>query len=72
MYRMKCIGCAENGQREGMYIGETARSIGERASEHLVRYEQNEKNSVFYKRMLELHDRYIGYVLWRRDAQASD
>ena len=55
MYRMKCLGCAENDQREGMYIGETARSIGERASEHLVKYEQNEKNSVFHKHMIEWH-----------------
>ena len=36
--------------------GETARSIGERAREHLVKYEQNEKNSVFYKHMLDRHD----------------
>ena len=39
-----------------MSCGETARSTGERASEHLVRYEQNEKNSVFYKHMLDGHD----------------
>ena len=38
-----------------MYIGETARSIGERASEHLVKYEQNEKNSVFHKHMIQWH-----------------
>ena len=56
VYRIKCLGCTENDQIEGMYIGETARSIGERASEHLVKYEQNEKNSVFYKHMLDRHD----------------
>ena len=55
VYRMKCLGYAKNDQREGMYIGETARSIGERASEHLVKYEQNEKNSVFHKHMIEWH-----------------
>ena len=56
VYRMKCLGCAENDERDGTYIGETARSIGERASEHLVKYEQSEKNSVFHKHMLERHD----------------
>ena len=56
VYGIKCLGCTENDQIEGTYIGETARSIGERASEHLVKYEQNEKNSVFYKHMLDRHD----------------
>ena len=55
MYRMKCLGCTENDEREGTYIGETARTIGERANEHLVGYEQNEKSSVFYKHVLERH-----------------
>lgn len=56
VYRVKCLGCAESNGREGTYIGETARSIGERASEHLTKYENSEKTSVFYKHMLERHD----------------
>ena len=56
MYRMKCLGCTENDEREGTCIGETARSIRERLGEHLVTHKQNEKNSAFYKHVLERHD----------------
>ena len=42
--------------RDGTYIGETARSIGERASEHFSKYENKDKNSVFHKHMVERHD----------------
>ncbi len=38
------------------YIGETARSIGERTTERITKYENNEQNSVFYKHMVEQHD----------------
>ena len=44
---MKCLGCAENNGREGTYIAETARSIGETASEHLTKYENSELISYF-------------------------
>ena len=44
VYMMKYLGCTENDEREGTYIGEMARSIGEKANEQLVRCEQNEND----------------------------
>ena len=56
MYIIKCHGCTEYDERERAYNGESARSIGERASEHLIKYEESEQNSMFNKRMLEQRD----------------
>ena len=38
-----------------MYVGETARSIGERVNEHLAKYEVKDKNSIFQKHIEEKH-----------------
>ena len=56
VYRVTCNGCVGRDSRDGTYIGETARSIGERASEHFSKYENKDKNSVFHKHMVERHD----------------
>ena len=38
-----------------MYVGETARNIGERVSEHLTKYQVKDKNSIFQKHIEEKH-----------------
>ena len=38
-----------------MYVGETARSIGERVNEHLTKYQVKDKNSIFQKHIEEKH-----------------
>ena len=40
---------------DGLNIGETARSIGERIGENLNRYEIKDKSSVFHKHIGEKH-----------------
>ena len=40
---------------DGLYVGETARSIGERVSEHLAKYEVKYKNPIFQKHIEEKH-----------------
>ena len=42
---------------DGLYIRETARSIGERLGEHLNTYEIKDKNSVFHK---QIEDKDVG------------
>ena len=37
------------------YIGETARSVGERFDEHFKKYIGKQKSSVFYQHALECH-----------------
>ena len=50
VYEVSCNGCNAN------YIGETARSIGERFSEHLNKYNSNSSSSIFHKHMCEKHN----------------
>ena len=52
VYEMKCQGCQNE---KGMYIGETARSIGERVNEHITGYENKSKNSVFHRHVVDEH-----------------
>ena len=40
---------------DGLYVGETARSTGERVNEHLTKYEVKDKNSIFQKHIEEKH-----------------
>ena len=56
VYEMKCQGCNGKGSNDGLYIGETARSVGERINEHLTKYEKKDKNSVFHKHVEEKHN----------------
>ncbi len=56
VYQMKCQGCTGQRNNIGLYIGETARSVGERVSEHLAKYEMKCKNSIFHKHVQEKHD----------------
>ena len=55
VYQIKCQGCTESSISDGLYVGETARSIGERVNEHLAKYEVKDKNSVFQKHIEEKH-----------------
>ena len=55
VYQMKCQGCIGKRTNDGLYVGETARSVGERIGEHLTKYEVNDKNSVFHKHVEEKH-----------------
>ena len=48
VYEIKCT-CGEN------YIGETARSLGERCNEHIKKLERKESTSVFHQHMIEKH-----------------
>ena len=50
IYEVACNGC------NAKYIGETARSIGERFNEHLGKYNSNSLSSVFHEHMREKHD----------------
>ena len=36
-----------------LYIGETARSVGEGVNEHLIKYETKDKNPVFHTQVEE-------------------
>ena len=49
VYEIKCT-CGEN------YIGETARSLGERCNEHVKKLERKESISVFHQHMIEKHN----------------
>ena len=53
VYQMKCQGCIGKRTNEGLYVGETARSVGGRIGEHLTKYEVKDKNSVFHKHVEE-------------------
>ena len=55
VYQMKCQGCIEKRTNDGLYVGETARSVEERIGEHLAKYEVKGKNSVFHKLVEEKH-----------------
>ena len=55
VYQMKCQGCNGKRTNDGLYVGETARSVEERIGEHLTKYEVNDKNSVFHKYLEEKH-----------------
>ena len=55
VYQMKCQGCIGKRTNDGLYVGETARSLGERIGEHLTKYEAKDKNSVFHKHVEEKH-----------------
>ena len=55
MYQIKCQGCTESSINDGLYVGEMARSIGERVNEHLAKYEVKDKNSIFQKHIEEKH-----------------
>ena len=48
--------CRKRPKRRNVYWINGKKHWRERASEHLVKYEQNEKNSVFHKHMIEWHD----------------
>ena len=37
VYQMKCQGCTGRNVSDGLYVGETARSIGERIGERLTK-----------------------------------
>ena len=55
VYQIKCQGCTRSSINDGLYVGETARSIGERVSERLTKYEVKDKNSIFQKLIEEKH-----------------
>ena len=55
VYKMKFQGCTERNVNDGLYIGEIARSKGERIGEHLDKYEIKYKNSAFHKHIGEKH-----------------
>ena len=55
VHQVKCQGCTGRNVNDGLYIGETARRIGERIGEHLNTYEIKGKNSVFQKHIDEKH-----------------
>ena len=48
VYEIKCT-CGEN------YIGETARSLGERCNEHIKKLKRKESTSIFHQHMIEKH-----------------
>ena len=54
-YQIKFQGRTESSIRDGLYVGEMARSIGERVNEHLAKYEIKDKNSIFQKHIEEKH-----------------
>ena len=53
VYQMKYQGCTGRNLNDGLYIGDTAGSIGERIGEHLNKYEIKDKKSVFHKHIGE-------------------
>ena len=54
VYRITCGG--DHGRPQGIYIGETSRSISERMEEHVTRYKNKDPNSVFYQHVQEEHN----------------
>ena len=40
---------------DGLFVGETARSTGERVNAHLAKYEVKDKSSTFQKHIEEKH-----------------
>ena len=54
VYEIKCVGSNEENCGEA-YIGESARSLGERINEHISKYEKEDKNSMLFKHMKERH-----------------
>ena len=62
------ISCSECQDKRGLYIGETARSVGERFKEHIENYESEVKSkyerSALYKHSIEyLTGRKVRYEL---------
>ena len=55
VYQIKCQGCTGSSTNDGLYVGETARSIGDRVCEYLTKYEVKDKNSIFQKHVDEKH-----------------
>ena len=55
VYQIKCQGCTGSSLHDGLYVGETARSIEERVTESLAKYEVKDKNSSFQKHIEEKH-----------------
>ena len=47
VYQMKFQGCTGRSVNDGLYIGETARSIGERIRGHLNKHEVKDKTQFF-------------------------
>ena len=54
VYKIQCSEC--KGNNEGLYIGETARSVSERYNEHTTKYKNKDRSSPFYQHMLEKHE----------------
>ena len=54
MYKVFCKECGDKPQ--GMYIGESSRSIGERFNEHWDLYSKRSAKSVIHLHMVESHE----------------
>ena len=54
VYKINCKECGESSQ--GLYIGESSRSIGERFKEHWDLYSKNSEKSVIHQHMLDHHE----------------
>ena len=81
VYMMKYLGCTENDEREGTYIGETVGSIGERESKWTLSgiWTKLKELSILQTRVGAAQLRSarrkrwdIGCMFWGRDAQTSD
>ena len=55
VYQIMSQECTGSSINDGLYVGETARSIGKRVSEHLAKYEVKDKTSIFEKHIEEKH-----------------
>ena len=55
VYQINCQGCTGSSINGGLHVRETARSAGERVSEHLTNYQVMDKNSSFQKHIEERH-----------------
>ena len=57
IYEIGCSGAYNKSDPcDGVYKGESSRSIGERLGEHLDEYSENKPKSVFFRHMQEAHD----------------
>ena len=57
VYQMKRQGCTGRNVNDGLYIGEAARSIGERIGKNLNKYKVKDNNSALHKNLEEKHGR---------------
>ena len=63
VYETKCQICVSNGSNEGVYVGETSRSLYERSLEHLEDAEKHKSGSHIFKHWALAHGNELAHKI---------